>query len=129
MARFYSNENLPIDLVNALRELDHDVLTSYEAGQANQQIPDADVLTYATTNRRIVITLNRKDFIALHQSGIQHSGIIICKEDRDYVGQAQTLHDQLLTSETALSDRLLRVQKQNRSQAHQQIFVIREYSR
>ncbi|MDB9529588.1 DUF5615 family PIN-like protein [Oscillatoria sp. CS-180] len=128
MARFYSNENLPIDLVNALRALDHDVLTSYEAEQANQRIPDADVLTYATTKNRIVITLNRKDFIALHQSGLHHSGIIICKEDRDYVGQAQALHDYLVNSGDELSDRLLRVQKQNRPQADQQIFVIREYS-
>lgn len=128
MARFYSNENLPTDLVNALRKLGHDVLTSYEAEQANQKIPDAAVLTYATTKHRIVITLNRKDFIVLHQSGLHHSGIIICKEDRDYGGQAQALHDYFLNSGDELSDRLLQVQKQNRPQADQQIFVIREYS-
>ncbi len=28
----------------------------------------------------------------LHRSGIPHNGIIICKTDRDYLGQAQTLH-------------------------------------
>ena len=36
MTEFYSNENFPQDLVNALKCLDHEVLTSYEAGQANQ---------------------------------------------------------------------------------------------
>lgn len=98
MARFYSNENLPIDLVEALRQLNHDVLTSYEAGRANQNIPDQEVLAFATTDRRCVVTLNRQDFIALHRSGVSHSGIIICKEDRDYQGQAQALHGYLETS-------------------------------
>ncbi|MEH2302705.1 MAG: DUF5615 family PIN-like protein [Nostoc sp.] len=44
-------------------------MTSYEAGQANQGIPDEDVLTFATQNERAVITLNRDDFITLHSSG------------------------------------------------------------
>lgn len=37
---FYSNENFPLDMVTALRELGYNVLTSYEAGQANQGIPE-----------------------------------------------------------------------------------------
>ena len=36
MARLYSNENFPLDMVIALRQLGHDALTSKEAGQANQ---------------------------------------------------------------------------------------------
>ena len=61
MARFYSNENFPRRAVEALREIGHDVLTSYEAGRANQQIHDADVLAYATEQQRILLTVNRKD--------------------------------------------------------------------
>jgi hypothetical protein len=38
--RFYANENLMTELVETLRQLGHDVLTSYEAGNANQGIPD-----------------------------------------------------------------------------------------
>ncbi|HEY9706809.1 MAG TPA: DUF5615 family PIN-like protein, partial [Oculatellaceae cyanobacterium] len=75
-----------------LRRLGYDVLTSYDPRQANQGIPDEDVLTFATEQERAVITLNREDFITLHRSGISHNGIIICKTDRDYLGQAQTLH-------------------------------------
>jgi predicted nuclease of predicted toxin-antitoxin system len=63
MARFYSNENFPRRAVEALREIGHDVLTSYEAGRANQQIHDADVLAYATEQQRILLTVNRKIFI------------------------------------------------------------------
>ncbi|WP_204106366.1 MULTISPECIES: DUF5615 family PIN-like protein [Spirulina sp. CCY15215] len=31
MSQFYSDENLPIDLVQELRELGYDILTFYEA--------------------------------------------------------------------------------------------------
>lgn len=64
-------------MVLALRELGYGVLTSYDAGQANQGIPDDQVLTFAQQQNRTVITLNRDDFLKLHRSGIQHSGIII----------------------------------------------------
>ena len=57
MARFYSNENLPMAIVETLRSLGHDVLTSYEAGKANQGIPDDGVLAYAIAENRSVITL------------------------------------------------------------------------
>jgi len=45
LASLYSNENFAIDIVQLLRDYGHDVLTSYEAGQANQAnqgIPDHD---------------------------------------------------------------------------------------
>lgn len=85
MIKFYSNEHFPLDWVNELRNLGYDVLTSQEAGQANQSISDADVLNFAHQNQRVVITLNRQDFIDLHKQGKSHSGIIICKDFyRDY---------------------------------------------
>lgn len=84
-----------------LRDCGHDVLTSYEAVQANQGIPDPEVL--------ILITFNRDDFIDLHRSGMNHSGIIICKDDRDYQGQAKFINDFLQAQTTELSDRLIRL--------------------
>ena len=51
----------------ALRRLGHDVLTILETGAANQALPDENVLAFATTQNRIVLTLNRKDFIRLHR--------------------------------------------------------------
>jgi Domain of unknown function (DUF5615) len=42
--QFYSNENFPLVMVKLLRAEGYDVLTSYEAGQANQGIPDHRVL-------------------------------------------------------------------------------------
>jgi predicted nuclease of predicted toxin-antitoxin system len=134
MLKFYSNENFPMDIVRELRKLGYDVLTSYDAGQANQGIPDEDVLTFAIQQERAVITLNRDDFIELHRSGIPHNGIIICKTDRDYVGQAQTLHTYLQEERTknpvgTFRDRLIRVKKQNQPKSSRQVFVIQDYTR
>lgn len=66
MASLYSNKNLLIDLVERIRECGHDVLTSYQAGQANQGIPDDDLLAYATANQLSVITfmMNYDDLYA-----------------------------------------------------------------
>jgi hypothetical protein len=127
MARLYSNENFAIDFVLILRSLGHDVLTSYEARQANQAIPDDEVLTFATANDLIVITFNRDDFIKLHRSGINHAGIIVCKDDRDYAGQAQILQEWLLEN-INLRNRCLRIKKQNQGKSGQ-VFIVQEYDR
>jgi len=43
VARFYSDENFPLPVVEALGVLGHDVLTSLAAGNANAVTPDAEV--------------------------------------------------------------------------------------
>jgi predicted nuclease of predicted toxin-antitoxin system len=129
MVSLYSNENLSIDLVAIIRGFGHDVLTSYQAGQANQGIPDDEVLAYATANQRSVITFNRDDFVDLHRSGINHAGIVICKDDRDYLGQAQALHVFLSTQANSLQNRLIRVLRQNQLGTSQKLFIVKEYLR
>lgn len=128
MIKLYSNENFPIDIVVELRKLGYDVLTSYEAGQANQGIPDEEVLDFAIQHERTIITLNRNDFIALHLSGISHKGIIICKTDRDYIGQAQALYT-YLQEINELDNCLIRVKKQNQPKSSTQVFIIQQYTR
>jgi hypothetical protein len=66
MARLYTNENFPLKATLLLRALGHDVLTSQEAGNANQAIPDAEVLRFAAEIGRAVLTINKRDFIRLH---------------------------------------------------------------
>lgn len=127
ITRFYSNENFPLDLVLELRLLGYDVLTSYEAGQANQSISDENVLRFAHERERVVITLNREDFISLHQKGLEHSGIVICKEERDYQGQAQKLHEFVLNELQSLESRLIRIKKRNKKGGSTQVFIIQEY--
>ena len=76
MERLYVNENFPFPVVEFLRNFGHDVLTSLDAGNANQRIPDDEVVVFATAQNRIVLTLNRRDFIKLHFINPLHSGII-----------------------------------------------------
>lgn len=113
MLKFYSNENFPLEMVDLMRGMSYDILTSYEAGQANQKIPDNVVLEYATSAGRIVITENRQDFINLHSTTSNHAGIVICKADRDYAGKVQVLHDFFTRDARSMANRLLRVMKQN----------------
>ena len=40
LASLFADENVPFPLVEALRNLGHDVLRAIEAGRANQGIPD-----------------------------------------------------------------------------------------
>ena len=125
---FYSNENFALDMVKMLRVVGHTIITSYDAGQANQSIPDDKVLNYATRNNLAVITFNRDDFIELHNSGIKHSGIIICKTDRDYRGQVEFLHEHLQIQDS-LINRLIRIKKQQNKGSSKQVFAVREYLR
>ncbi len=62
MVRIYANENFPATAIGFLRSLGHDVLTTYEAGNSNQSIPDEAVLSFASLEKRAVLTFNRKDF-------------------------------------------------------------------
>jgi predicted nuclease of predicted toxin-antitoxin system len=126
MLKFYSNENFPIAMVDLLRSHGYDVLTSYEAGQANQKIPDDEVLMYAINAGRVVITENRQNFINLHSTASNHAGIIICKADRDYAGKVQVLHDFFTQDTQPMENRLLRVMKQN-IKGSQQTFILQEY--
>jgi len=126
MLKFYSNENFPIEMVNLLRARGYDVLISYEAGQANQKIPDDEVLMYATNAGRTVITENRQDFINLHFTTSNHAGIVICKADRDYTGKVQVLHDFFTQDKQPMDNRLLRVMKQN-LKGSPQTFILQEY--
>ena len=128
MFKFYGNENLASIIVEKLRELGYDVLTSYEAGNANQGIPDLGVLGYATADNRIVISFNRDDFVVLHKSGINHAGIVVCKDDRDYVNQVRVLHAYLLEQQS-LENRLIRIQKQNQPKSRSPVLIVREYQR
>ncbi len=108
MARLYSNENFPLQVVLALRAYGHDVLTTIEAGRANQEIPDEEVLTFASQEKRIVLTLNRRHFIRLHQHQSNHAGIIICTQDSDTNRQADQIHT-ALAQISDLSGKLIRI--------------------
>lgn len=110
MAQFYANENFPLGVVKVLRALGHDVLTSHDAGKANQSIPDQEVLAFATSQQRTLLTINWRDFIPLHQQEASHYGIVVCTQDGDIPGQAQRIHD-AVTRLPGLAGQLVRVNR------------------
>ncbi len=110
MARLYADENFPREVVELLRSFSHDVLTAREAGNAGQRIPDEQVLAFAVSDERAVLTFNRSDFIRLHRLQPIHTGIIVCKEDRDWDGLATRINEAISTAET-LSGQLVRINR------------------
>ena len=110
MALLYSNENFPLPVVVELRHLGHDVLTVQETGKADRSTSDEDVLAFAASQERAVLTLNRKHFFRLHKETVQHAGIIACTFDPDFAGQAQRIHEGIAGA-GELSGKLLRVNR------------------
>ncbi|MCI0364127.1 MAG: DUF5615 family PIN-like protein [Phycisphaerales bacterium] len=110
MARIYANENYDFNVVVELRQRGHDVLTVQEAGNAGQGIPDPDVLAFAVSQGRAVLTFNRRHFIRLHRQVQPHCGIIVCTDDRDVVALADRIHQALLSC-LNLDNQLIRVNR------------------
>ena len=110
-SRLYSNENFDRRAVVSLREFGHDVLTSAEAGRANQRIPDEDVVEFARSEGRAVLTFNRLHFLRLHKrTGGAHAGIIVCSTDHDAAALAQRI-DQAIRDVGVLDGQLVRVNR------------------
>ena len=109
----YSNENVPLGLVTQLRILGYDVLTSYDALNANRRVPDDKVLSFATTQSRAVLTFNRRDFRKLHRATHgEHAGIVCCTPDVDHVALARRIDVQIRAT-GLLSGKEVRVVRPN----------------
>jgi hypothetical protein len=110
MAQIYANENFPLPVVEELRNLGHDVLTSFESGKSGQAIPDDEVLAFSVTEKRILITLNRRHFIRLHNHHPEHSGIIVCTVDPNFAALARRI-DSALRDYADIAGQLIRVNR------------------
>ena len=110
MALMYSNENFPFPVVDNLRQLGHDVLTIQETGRAGQAISDEAVLKFAGDAGRILLTLNRKHFIRLHNQKKNQSGIIVCSFDSDFIGLANRIH-KAVEGKTDFPGQLIRINR------------------
>ena len=108
MARLYADEGFPIEIVRALRNLGHDVLTVQQADRRGHG--DPSVLAFATSQGRTVLTRNRQDFVRIARSGVGHAGIVACTEDFDWVSQAARI-DALLKITPDPAGKVLKVYK------------------
>jgi hypothetical protein len=112
MAALYADENVPLELVDALRGLGHDVLRAIEDGRANQRIPDPDVLARATQLSRAVLTGNRKHYHRLHRLDPNHAGIITYTDD-DVPSLAGRI-DAAISPLDSLDGKLIKIVRPNR---------------
>lgn len=106
MASLYADEQFPLPVVKLLRDLGHDVLTVQES--ANAGLPDPEVLEFAILNQRVVLTQNRRDFKRLHKLNSDHTGIIVCTEDRNSEALANRI-DRVIAIEGILKGKLVSV--------------------
>jgi hypothetical protein len=112
MARLYADEDFPFPVVERLRQLGHDIVTTFDAGRANQGIKDADQLAFATGLGRAILTRNRRHFIHLHAASAGHAGIISITDDPDLDGQANRI-DKALAAQSTLASQHVRVNRPN----------------
>ena len=104
----YADENFPLAVIEALRQMGHDVLTAYDDGRANQAVPDEKVLSRATELLRAVLTLNRQDFKRLHAVYPNHAGIVSCTYDPDFAAQATRINQAV---KAAIAGQVIRVNR------------------
>jgi hypothetical protein len=108
MALVLADEDFPFGVTSLLRSLGHDVATVFECGLANKKTEDPVVLNLALQESRVLLTINRWDFIRLHRTGLHHAGIIACTHDSDLDRMTRQIHEALATPEN-LAGRLVRV--------------------
>ncbi|MBD1926997.1 DUF5615 family PIN-like protein [Trichocoleus sp. FACHB-90] len=111
MASLYADEQFPLQVVELLRTLGHDVLTVQEAGNAG--FSDPEVLAFAVSNVRAVLSQNRRDFIRLHIQQPDHAGIIVCTDDKNLERLATRINDAISAEET-LTAKLIGVNRPQR---------------
>ena len=83
MARLSGDEQFPRVVVELLRLIIHNILTLQAAGKDNPKNPDEEVLAFAVSENRAVLTLNRRYFIRLHSLQSDHAAIIVCRGEDD----------------------------------------------
>ena len=108
MTSLHSDENFSDAVVAELQRFGYDVLTARAAGRANRGILDVDVLAFATSQGRAVVTHDGWCFIRLHRQGIAHAGIIVCTYDSDAPALAARIHREI-TARSKLNDQLIRI--------------------
>src|SRR5438045_3140091 len=108
MPGLYADENFPLPVIEELHRLGFDVLTMYEDERANQSLTDEEVLTIARDKNRALLTVNRRHFIQMHRRDHNHSGIVVCTFDPNFVGQAQRIANALRDQPT-LENQLIKI--------------------
>jgi predicted nuclease of predicted toxin-antitoxin system len=113
MLKLYANENFPLETLQILRNMGYDVWTTHEIGKSNLRIPDEEVLAFAISENRAILTINHKDFMRLHRADPTHAGIIVCTKNDNFDNFANCIHKVLSPYDNNVSNLLIRVYREN----------------
>jgi hypothetical protein len=78
------DQHFPDPVSRALARRGVNVLTAQEADRCG--LPDADQLAFAAAEGRVVVTFD-PDYLALHQSEVEHAGIAWCPARKYGIGE------------------------------------------
>ena len=81
--RYHLDEHMDAAIATGLRQRGIDVTTTSEAGLLN--VRDPDQISFATSEGRVFVTRDRGIFGEV-PAGVSHSGIIIARSGRRYIG-------------------------------------------
>ena len=85
--KLYLNENITDEVAQRLRGKGFDAISSHEVGKDAED--DTKQMAYAVSQRRAIVTINKKDFILLHkvylQTGTEHYGIILSTDEDQWL--------------------------------------------
>jgi Domain of unknown function (DUF5615) len=74
-------------------------------------VPDDEVLAFANTEGRILLSHNRRHFLRLHRHRTSdHSGIVLCTFDPDFHGQARRI-DTAVVAAPDIKNQVIRVNR------------------
>ncbi len=82
--RFYADQHYPAPVIAGLLRRGIDIITAQGADLCGANDPDQ--LAFATAQDRVLITFD-SDFLALHQSGTAHTGIVWCPATKYGIGE------------------------------------------
>ncbi len=92
LIRYYLDEHIFAEAAVALSSRGIDALTTFAAGHTG--FSDEQQLAFAASEGRVLVSRDR-DFVTLHNQGVQHSGIVRW-------GRKHASHSYLITSLIAL---------------------------
>jgi predicted nuclease of predicted toxin-antitoxin system len=97
--RFHLDEHISPAIAHGLRRRGIDATTT-DAGLAGAD--DTDHIAFALVENRVIFT-NDEDYLVLHDQGVEHAGIVFCRQGSRSIGEVirflRLLHDCMATEE------------------------------
>jgi predicted nuclease of predicted toxin-antitoxin system len=81
--RFHLDESAPVAVALALRQRGIDATTPEDVGLLSAT--DEEHVAFASSDNRVIFTQD-VDFLAIHQSGVPHAGMVYCQQQTRTIG-------------------------------------------